>query len=75
MPVATVAHLIAMKLLARDDRQRPADADDLAGLGRIATVDDWDAAADAVRLMMTRKSNRGRDLPSALAELRENGAY
>jgi hypothetical protein len=35
--VATVGHLLAMKLLARDDRHRPADADDLAALRRSPT--------------------------------------
>lgn len=75
IPVATVAHLIAMKLLARDDRRRPADADDLAALAAIATEDDWVAAAVAVRLIVDRGANRGRDLISALSHLREDGAY
>ncbi len=36
MPVARPGHLIAMKLLARDDRQRPADYDDLRSLAEMA---------------------------------------
>gem|GEM_PF-2577015 len=32
LPVATIGHLIVMKLLARDDRRRPNDADDLRAL-------------------------------------------
>jgi hypothetical protein len=32
LPVASVGHLIAMKLLVRDDRNRPTDADDLRAL-------------------------------------------
>ncbi|MDZ7732581.1 MAG: nucleotidyl transferase AbiEii/AbiGii toxin family protein [Acidimicrobiia bacterium] len=35
VPVARIGHLVAMKLLARDDRGRPADADDLAALRRV----------------------------------------
>jgi hypothetical protein len=37
VPVATIALLIAMKVLARDDRPRPQDRLDLAGLFRKAT--------------------------------------
>ena len=37
MPVASTGHLIAMKLLARDDRRRPADYDDLRSLAEVAT--------------------------------------
>ena len=33
-PVASIAHLIALKVLARDDRTRPQDRLDLAGLFR-----------------------------------------
>jgi Nucleotidyl transferase AbiEii toxin, Type IV TA system len=38
LPVAAVGYLIAMKLLARDDRSRPNDADDLAGLASVITA-------------------------------------
>ena len=34
LPVATIGHLILMKLLARDDRCRPNDADDLRALAQ-----------------------------------------
>lgn len=74
VPVAAVGHLIAMKLLARDDRQRPADADDLVGLAAIATSADWQAASSAVELIHQRETNRGRDLRAALDELRSNPA-
>jgi single-stranded DNA-specific DHH superfamily exonuclease len=73
--VATVGHLIAMKLLARDDRRRPADADDLAALAAIASADDWRDATRAVELIAERGYARGRDLVAALAELRDAGAY
>jgi hypothetical protein len=75
VPVATVGHLIAMKLLARDDRHRPADADDLHSLSLVATASDWDDAGRAVELIAERGAARGRDLPAALATLRHDGAY
>jgi predicted nucleotidyltransferase len=72
LPVACVGHLIAMKLLARDDRRRPADADDLAALSVVATERDWAVAATAVRLIVDRGFSRGRDLLVALIELHSN---
>lgn len=75
MPVATVGHLIALKLLARDDRQRPNDADDLAWLRQVATDGDWAEAAHAVELIRQRGYDRGRDLATALETLRLHGAY
>jgi hypothetical protein len=64
-----------MKLLARDDRRRPADADDLAALAAIANPADWSAAEEAVRLISERGYGRDRDLVSALSDLEKNGAY
>ena len=75
LPVATVGHLIATKLLARDDRRRPADADDLARLAAAAGSGDWEHAAAAVLLIQQRGFDRGRDLVSALERLRTEGAY
>lgn len=69
-PVASVGDLIAMKLLARDDRKRPADADDLRALAVAATAAHWDRGAHAVGLIEARGYSRGRDLAVALAELR-----
>lgn len=70
LPVACVGHLIAMKLLARDDRRRPADADDLVALSEVASEEDWDVARQAVGLIVTRGFDRGRDLAGSLRELR-----
>ena len=70
LPVARTGHLIAMKLLARDDRQRPADYDDLRSLASVSEDDDWATAAEAVELIVGRGYGRGRDLASALGELR-----
>lgn len=74
-PVASVGHLIAMKLLARDDRQRPADADDLRSLRAIASEEDWSIAVEAVALIQARGYARDRDLAAALTTLRAEGAY
>jgi predicted nucleic acid-binding protein len=74
-PVATTGHLIAMKLLARDDRHRPADADDLRALGEVADGDAWTAAHAAVQLITERGYDRGRDLSSALEVLRRHGPF
>jgi predicted nucleotidyltransferase len=71
VPVATIGHLIAMKLLARDDRRRPADADDLRALASTANNADWAAARAAVRVITERGFHRDRDLDAALAELFE----
>lgn len=70
VPVATVGHLIAMKLLSRDTRQRPRDDDDLAALARIADDVTWAQTADAIDSITARGFARRRDLRAALAELR-----
>lgn len=53
-------HLIAMKLLARYDRRRPTDADDLAGLAALAAEADWAVAEGAVELITARLRPRPR---------------
>jgi predicted nucleotidyltransferase len=75
LPVASVGHLIALKLLARDDRGRPADADDLRALIEVADEDDWEVAETAVALINIRGYDRDRYLRTALAELRTHGPY
>jgi predicted nucleotidyltransferase len=70
VPVARTGHLIALKLLARDDRRRPQDHDDLRALKRAADDYDWQLAADAVAAIERAGAARGRDLTAALAELR-----
>jgi len=72
--VASVAHLIAMKVLARDDRHRPQDRVDLAALFRVATSDDMRVAREALQLISHRGYGRDRslveELDRALEELR-----
>ncbi len=70
MPVATVGHLIAMKLLARDDRKRPQDADDIRALLRVATPDDLRMVTLAIRQIASRGFARGRDLSRAWKAVR-----
>jgi predicted nucleotidyltransferase len=75
LPVATIGHLIALKLLARDDRQRPLDADDLRAISAVASEAEWDRAAAAVALIEQRGYHCERDLKAALRELGEHGPY
>lgn len=66
VPVASLGHLVALKLLARDDDTRPQDAGDLRALRDAATDDDVTEASRAVTLIDQRGYGRGRDLPAAL---------
>jgi predicted nucleotidyltransferase len=67
--VARVGHLIAQKLLSRDDIERPQDAADIRALLRVATPEEVDLARHAVRLIVERRYHRGRDLVTALEEM------
>lgn len=69
--VARVGHLIAMKLIARDDKRRPQDQLDLAALSVVADDAEWARAEASVRLIAERGFGRNRDLETALAEWRE----
>lgn len=68
VPVATRVHLIAMKVLARDDRKRPNDLDDLRALLATASDDEIELAREALRLIEARGYNRGRSLNDALTQ-------
>lgn len=67
-PVATVGHLIAMKLLSRDDDHRPQDIIDLHALIGVARDSDLEVAAAAVQELESRGFGRGRDLEAALQD-------
>lgn len=71
VPVATVGHLIAMKLVSRDARRRPRDEEDLLALARAADEAEWARAERAVELIEERGFGRERDLRAALRQLRE----
>ncbi len=67
VPVARIHHLIALKVLARDDQTRPQDAADLRQLIALAETSDLERANTAVRLIEERGFNRTRNLAEALA--------
>lgn len=65
-PVARLHHLMALKVLARDDRTRPQDVVDLRALSTAAQPSDFEGARDAVQLIEARGFNRSRNLVDAL---------
>lgn len=60
--VARAGHLIALKVLSRDDLERPQDIADLRALLRNATPEEMARARDALVLIETRGYHRGRNL-------------
>lgn len=66
VPVAQTGHLIAMKVLARDDRRRPQDWDDIRALLAVANRRETERATRAVRTIQERGFARDRDLPALL---------
>ena len=73
VPVATIGHLIALKLLARDDRLRPQDRVDLGALLRAAGAPDLEQARTAIALIRARGFHRDRDLATELERLAREG--
>ena len=67
--MARIEHLIALKVLSRDDERRPQDLVDLRALLRAATPEDVTRAREALELIAKRGFHRGRELVSQLAEL------
>jgi predicted nucleotidyltransferase len=67
--VARTGHLIALKLLSRNDVDRPQDIADLRALLRFAAPEELALAHDSAALIMQRGFNRGRLLPADLAAL------
>jgi hypothetical protein len=65
--VARVGHLVALKLLSRDDRTRPQDAADLRALRKVASEIEVGRAREALERIRHRGFARGRDLSAALA--------
>jgi predicted nucleotidyltransferase len=62
VPVASLAHLIATKVLARDDVRRPQDRADLVALLAEAGPADLESAREALRTIQARGAHRGKDL-------------
>ena len=69
-PIASVAGLIALKVLARDDVERPQDRVDLVGLMRVASASDLIEADRLLGLITKRGYGRGKDLERELTDLR-----
>jgi hypothetical protein len=68
--IASVAGLIALKILARDDVDRPQDRVDLVALLRVASASDLAAADLLLGLITERGYDRGKDLAEEFGELR-----
>jgi hypothetical protein len=62
IPVARIGHLMALKVLARDDRRRPQDLDDLRALLRESTAADLTDAREALCAIEERGYHRERRL-------------
>jgi predicted nucleotidyltransferase len=69
VPVARVPHLMAQKLLARDDHSRPQDIADLTRLRDVATATELEEVRALLQLIETRGFNRKRPLLEHLALL------
>ncbi len=68
VPVASTGHLIALKLLSRDDETPPQDLADLHALLATAMSEDIELARVSVGLIADRGFDRGRDLKTALED-------
>jgi predicted nucleotidyltransferase len=64
--VARTGHLIALKVLSRDDVRRPQDAGDLRALLRVASPVEVARARTALAMIAARGYHRGRDLMSEM---------
>jgi predicted nucleotidyltransferase len=69
LPVAAIGHLIALKLLARDDQARPQDSIDLRALLAAADREEIERARRAAFLITKRGFNRGRSLCAQLERI------
>jgi predicted nucleotidyltransferase len=67
--VARTGHLIALKVLSRDDVGRPQDLVDLRALLRVASTTELARARESLALIAARGYHRGRDLTSAMKQL------
>jgi len=65
IPVARTGHLVAMKILALDDRFRPQDREDVRALLAVSDPRERDRTAAALTLIERRGFHRGRDLEAA----------
>lgn len=68
--VAAIPHLIAMKVLAANDRHRHQDLADIEALMAEAAEEELEEAERLLGLMAARRSHRGKDLIGELRALR-----
>lgn len=73
VPVARTGHLVALKILARDDRTRPQDRIDLLALLRDVKAAELTLARAALRQIGARGFARGKDLLAELDALLADG--
>ncbi len=71
VPVARKEHLIAMKLLARDDVRRPRDLEDLRGLMPALSKEEIALVHRLLALITERGYSRGRNLAGDFTELQK----
>jgi hypothetical protein len=69
MGVARTGHLIALKVLSRNDERRPQDLGDLRALLRVASPAEITRARQSLALIAARGFHRGRDLASEMNRL------
>jgi predicted nucleotidyltransferase len=66
IPVAKTPHLLALKILARDDQTRPQDAGDISALLKVMSNDEIDQARHLLDLITERGFHRGKNLHEEL---------
>jgi hypothetical protein len=71
VPVARTGHLIALKVLSRNDDQRPTDLADLRALFGRADSGEIREAERALELIVERGFHRGRDLFALFKDFRQ----
>jgi predicted nucleotidyltransferase len=67
--IARTGHLIALKVLSRDDLTRPQDLADLRALLRVASSAELARARESLALIAARGYHRGRDLSAEMERL------
>lgn len=69
LPVCRTGHLLALKVLARDDIRRPQDIIDIRALLKNISKAELELARTALQLITERQFHRGRDLLSSFDQL------
>jgi hypothetical protein len=72
LPIARTSHLIALKVLSRDDVRRPTDLADLRSLIKRASPTDLQEVERLLVLITERGYHRGRDLLPSFQQLQQS---